>query len=393
MHIGHFTNSYIPVVNGVVRSVSAFRKALTELGHNVFIFAQHQSNFEDQEPFIFRYPSLKLPMSVDIPAVIPVSPFIDRLIPPLKLNVIHTHHPFLLGQAAANIAEENDLPLVFTFHTQYREYTHYVPISQDVVQDFLKDAVNIWLRDFMKRCQHIVVPSKSMRDILVNEYDLKGPYTIIPTGIDLTPYQNADGTAIRQKHGWGSARVMISIGRLAKEKNWSLMLKATALVVKDYPNLRFALLGEGPQRRELENLAAQLGIAKHVDFIGKVPFEEIPAYLKAADLFGFASLTETQGLVTLEALAANLPVVAVDASGTRDIIQHEKQGLLVAEDPGALANGICQLLSDETGFKRYQEATLARAQEFEIKKLAAHLLDVYEQARLDKQDNQFVTVN
>ena len=120
MHIAHYTNTYHPVINGVVHSVSGFRKALTDLGHNVFVFAQQQNGYEDEDPFIFRYPSLPLPVAVDIPAVIPLSPFIDRLMPSLKLDVIHTHHPVLLGQAAANKAQELDLPLVFTFHTQYR---------------------------------------------------------------------------------------------------------------------------------------------------------------------------------------------------------------------------------------------------------------------------------
>ena len=113
MHIAHFTNYYLPTVNGVVRSVETFRQALTQQGHNVFVFAQSDGDYEDEAPFIFRYPSLTLPGEIDIPAVIPISPFVDRLLPSLKLNVIHTHHPVLLGQTAARKAEELDLPLVF----------------------------------------------------------------------------------------------------------------------------------------------------------------------------------------------------------------------------------------------------------------------------------------
>ena len=123
MHIAYFTNFYLPVVNGVVRSVQSFRDTLSSMGHNVFVFAQ-EDNYEDTEPFIFRYPSLHLPLTGDIPAAIPVSPFVDQLIPKLKLDVIHTHHPVLLGQTAATKARDYNLPLVFTFHTQYQEYTH-----------------------------------------------------------------------------------------------------------------------------------------------------------------------------------------------------------------------------------------------------------------------------
>jgi len=390
VHISHFTNTYLPVVNGVVRSVSAFRKALTDLGHNVFVFAQQQNGYQDEEPFIFRYPSFQLPITGDIPAVIPLSPFIDRLMPPLKSEVIHTHHPVLLGQAAANKAEELDLPLVFTFHTQYREYTHYLPFPQEAVQEFLKDAVYNWLRIFMRRCQHIVVPSNSMRDILIKDYGLVGPYTVIPTGIDLAPFQAADGDAVRKRHGWETDSVMISVGRLAQEKNWDLLLRATAIALKDHPNLRLVLLGDGPDRDDLEDLALDLGIKGRVDFIGKVPFEEIPAYLKAGDFFGFASTTETQGLVTMEALAANLPIVAVDASGTRDIVQNEKQGLLVDENSQALAKGIHQLLENKPRFKQFQEDARARAEEFTIHALAKKLIAVYKRASADKKVNIYV---
>ena len=392
MHIAHYTNTYHPVINGVVRSVSGFRKALTDSGHNVFIFAQQQSDYEDEEPFIFRYPSVPLPVAVDIPAVIPLSPFIDRLMPSLKLDVIHTHHPVLLGQAAANKAQELDLPLVFTFHTQYREYTHYVPFSQDLVQDFLKDAVNNWLRDFMRQCHHIVIPSESMRTILVEEYGLIGPYTVIPTGIELEPFEKADGEAMRKREGWGDDRVMISVGRLAKEKNWALLLEAAALAQEKHPDLRLVLLGDGPDRADLESLAAELGIAERVDFMGAVPFEKVPAYLKGADFFGFASTTETQGLVTMEALAAGLPVVAVEASGTRDIMQNEKQGLLVEEDPQALASGINRLMIDNQLYQQYRSAAQSRVRRFEMKALASDLTDVYHQAIQDEFEGRFVQV-
>jgi glycosyltransferase involved in cell wall biosynthesis len=392
MHIAHFTNTYHPVINGVVRSVSGFRKALSDLGHNVFVFAQQQSDYDDEEPFIFRYPSVPLPAAVEIPAVIPLSPFMDRLMPSLKLDVIHTHHPVLLGQAAANKARELDLPLVFTFHTQYREYTHYVPFSQDLVQDFLKEAVNTWLRDFMRQCHHIVIPSESMRTILVDEYGLVGPYTVIPTGIELEPFEKADGKTLRPQLGWENDRVMISVGRLAKEKNWTLLLEAASFALEKHPDLRLVLLGDGPDRQDLEVFAAELGIAGRVDFMGSVPFDEVPAYLKAADFFGFASTTETQGLVTMEALAAGLPVIAVEASGTRDIIQNEQQGLLVDEDTQALANGMNRLLSDEDRFQRFRQAAQARIDVFSMTTLAGHLTDVYEQANQDKKANRVVEV-
>jgi len=392
MHIANFTNTYLPVISGVVRSVRSFRDELTRRGHNVFIFAQ-EANYIDKDPFIFRYLSLSLPTGVDIPTAIPISPFIDRLLPAFKLDVIHTHHPFLLGQTAATKAQELNLPLVFTFHTQYREYTHYIPFPMETVQNFLKNAIDRWLQDFMRRCQHIIIPSESMRETLVNDYGLKNNFTVIPTGIDLEAYRTASGEKIRKKRNWGNDTVMISVGRLAPEKNWPLLLQATALVLKDVPRFRLVLIGDGQERKNLEGLAKELGIRRRVTFTGSLSFSEIPSYMKAANLFGFASVTETQGLATLEAMAAGLPIVAVDASGTRDILKHGQQGYLVENNIEALAAGIKKLLSNQDRKQKFAEAAYKKAQSFNIEKLTEKLLGVYEQAIRDKKRKRFVTVN
>ena len=392
MHIANFTNTYLPVISGVVRSVRSFRDELTHRGHNVFIFAQEQMDYTDKDPFIFRYPSLNLPTGIDIPTAIPISPFIDRLIPAIKLDVIHTHHPFLLGNTAATKAQELNLPLVFTFHTQYREYTHYVPFPMETVQNFIKSTVDRLLQDFMRRCQHIIIPSESMRETLVNNYGLKNNFTVIPTGVDLEAYRTASGEKIRKKRRWEKDIVMISIGRLAPEKNWPTLLHAAALVIKDIPQFRFVLIGDGTDRKSLEELAKELGIQKRVTFTGSLSFAETPSYMKAANLFGFASITETQGLATLEAMAAGLPVVAVEASGTRDILKQGQQGYLVENNPEALAAAIKRLLSNPERMQKFAQAAYKKAQSFNIENLTGKLLDVYEQAIRDKKKNRYVTV-
>ncbi len=389
MHVAFFTNFYHPVVNGVVRSVASFRQVLMEQGHNVFVFAQSDGSYKDTEPFIFRYP-MSLPLPGDIPAAIPVSPFVDQLLPALKLDVIHTHHPILLGQTAARKAAELDLPLVFTFHTQYWEYTHYVPFPQEAIQEFLKNAVDRWLKDFMQKCQHIILPSESMKEILVRKYGLEDRYTVIPTGTDLEPYQCAEWEALRKEQGWQDETVLISVGRLAPEKNWDTLLQAFAKVYPEHPSLRLVLIGDGPARQTLETLAAELSIAERVTFTGALPFEEVPCYLRAANAFAFASVTETQGLVTIEAMAAGLPIVAVDGSGTRDIVEHGKQGFLVENDVNALAKGIKKLLSDLQRMKRFSNNALKKANTFDVHQLGKQLVSVYEQAIQDKKDNQYV---
>lgn len=392
MHIAFFTNYYHPVVNGVVRSVASFREVLMRQGHNVFVFAQADSSYTDTEPFIFRYPSLPLPLPGDISAALPVSAFVDQLLPSLKLDVIHTHHPILLGQVAARRAEEMGLPLVFTFHTQYWEYTHYVPFSMEAVQEFLKNRIHKWLQEYMHKCQHIIIPSESIREFLVNQYGLHERYTVIPTGTNIEPFLRADGKALRQEKGWQDDTVLISVGRLAPEKNWDTLIHAFAKVCAARPMLRLLLIGDGPARPGLEQLAAELGITDQITFTGSLPFEEIPRYLKAADLFCFASVTETQGLVTIEAMAASLPIVAVDGPGTRDIMENGKQGLLVENDVDALARGIQKLLSEQVKMKRFSHQALKKARTFEVNELGKRLVTVYEQAIQDKKDNQYVTL-
>lgn len=391
MHIAFFTNYYHPVVNGVVRSVASFRENLMKHGHNVFIFAQSDPNYKDTEPFIFRYPSLSLPLG-EISTALPVSPFVDQLLPMLKLDVIHTHHPILLGQTAARKAAELDLPLVFTFHTQYWEYTHYIPFPQEAVQEFLKNAVHRWLREFMQKCQHIIIPSKSMREILVRDYGLHERYSVIPTGTNLEPFLNADGKSLRAEKGWQEETVLISVGRLAPEKNWDTLLRAFAKAHEKHPKIRLVLIGDGNARQSLEALSSELGIADRVTFTGALPFEEIPRYLKAADVFAFASVTETQGLVTIEAMAAGLPVVAVDGPGTRDIVEHSKQGFLVENDADALAKGINKLLSDSQRVKRFSNNALKKAKTFDVNELGKQMISVYEQAIQDKKADQHVTL-
>jgi len=392
VHIAYFTNFYLPVVNGVVRSVESFRKALTRQGHNVFVFAQADGDYKDEAPFIFRYPSFPLPAQVEVPAVIPVSPFVDQLLPSLKLDVIHTHHPVLLGQTAARKSAELSLPLVFTFHTQYREYTHYFPLPQEIIQDFLKGAVRIWLKDFMHKCQHIVIPSESMKEILTRDYGLQDRYTVIPTGINLEPYEDANGDELRAQQHWQGDKVLVSIGRLAQEKNWETLLRAAAIVQRTHPKLRLVLIGDGPDREKLQTLAGELGIAKRVTFTGELQFADVAAYLKAADIFGFASVTETQGLVTMEAMAAGLPVVAVDASGTRDIVDNGEQGFLVRNDAEALAASVNQLLDSPEMMRHFHSQAREKAKVFDVKNRAKELLSVYEQAIQDKQDERYVTI-
>lgn len=386
MQIAYFTNTYLPVVNGVVQVVHTFRRMLSQQGHNVFIFAQNSRGYQDKEPFVFRYPAFTLPMYPHYPITLPISQQINWLLPSLKLDVIHSHHPFLLGTIAAKKAAELDMPLVFTYHTRYQEYSHYVPLNQKLV----KAVIRRHLSGYMQKCHHILVSSQSSKEELVNVYGVANQITVVPLGLDLSLWQAAAGQTVRQVRGWGNDTVLISVGRLAKEKNWPTLLKAVASILKTRPGTRFVLIGDGNERKSLEKLAQELSIAPQVEFTGVLPHPQVIAHLKAADLFCFASITETQGLVTLEAMAAELPVVAVNASGTCDAVTHESEGLLTPNEDLALSQAISRVLDSPALRNRLAGAALKRAQTFNIEALAGKILSVYEQAREDHRAGRYV---
>ena len=392
MHIAHFTNTYKPNVNGVVRSISTFREGFIRSGHQVFIFCQQADDFESDEPFVYRYPALKIP-GVDYSAAVPVSRFVDKLLPTLKLNVIHSNHPTLLGDAAANYAEKYDLPLVFTFHTRYVEYAggylSNIPFAKGFVEGQLVDSIG----RYMQRAQHIITPSDSIKDSLAKSAGISERVTTIPTGIDFEHFQQADGQAVREKYNLGDKKVLVTISRLAEEKNVKTLLKAVKEVMDVRDDVLLLVIGDGPQRSDLEKFAADIGISKRVRFTGLVPFEAVPNHLKAGDLFIYSSITETQGLVTAEAMATGLPVVAVDATGTSDTVEDGVQGLLTANDSSALAQAALRVLDDDALYAQFQETAVARAKDLDMMSQAEKMLDVYRQAIEDKKAGRSVQVD
>ncbi|NCF68753.1 MAG: glycosyltransferase [Chloroflexi bacterium] len=385
MHIGFFTNTYRPTMSGVVRSVDTFREAFISMGHSVFIFAQRAAKYEDSEPFIFRYPAFEVPWANDYAFPVPISPAIDSIMPALKMDVIHSHHPFLLGETAASKAKSLGIPLVFTFHTRYDEYTHYVPFSPELS----KMVIDRWMGRYLEKCQHVITPSESIKKILIDN-GIEGDITAIPTGIDITPFAEADGRPIREKHKWGDNIVLVSVGRLAKEKNFDTLLRAAAQVMRERAHVRLVIIGGGLEEKSLAKLAEELGIASQVEFTGTIPYEDVPSYLKAADIFCFASVTETQGLVTMEAMAAGLPIVAVDATGTSDAVDDGQDGLLTENDPAALAEALEQVIDDQELRQRLTDGAKAKLDWFDRRRQAERMLEVYAQAKEAKQQNRHI---
>jgi 1,2-diacylglycerol 3-alpha-glucosyltransferase len=372
--IGMFTNVYLPMTNGVVVSVETFRRALTKLGHDVFIFGPDSGDIEDRAPFIFRYPAVELPLQ-KYPLTLPVSPYIDHLLKNLKPQVLHANHPALLGRVAVYKSEELNLPLVYTYHTRYSDYSHYAePLPQENVKEFIEH----WLGQFMSRCHHVVVPSESIRKLLHDRYAITENVSVVPTGIDLDKFSDLNRREARAKLGWDEQKkYFVSVGRLAKEKSFDVLIQAFAALESE--NLELVIIGSGDEEDNLEALSQELGVADRVIFTGLIPFHNVPNYLSAADFFAFASITETQGLVTLEAMACGLPVVAVDASGTREAVTPESS-ILTEHNAEALADGMKRMLA-VTDLGPYQRAARRRAESFGLLRQGEAMIEVYEKAR------------
>lgn len=375
LEIATFTNVFMPSLNGVAVSVESFRKGLEERGHHSIIFAPSADEAR-KDRFVVRYPAIDLPWQ-DYPLAVPVSTFADKVFELARPDVIHAHHPAILGRTALEKSEKHQVPLVFTYHTRYHDYAHYAePLPRERVEDLLTH----WLGHYMSYCHHVVVPSRSIEEMLRQRYGIEQNVSVIPTGVDTERFGGVSKREARRRIGRDPEEtLLVSAGRLAKEKNFEVLLRALNWLPSEL-NWKLMILGEGDLRPHLETLVEQLQLQDRVELPGGVPFSEMPLYYAAADLFCFPSITETQGLVTLEAMASRLPVAAVEASGTRDVVEDGVQGLLCENEPEALGRAIEHLLSNPELRRRYAEAARSRAQEFTPGRQAEALESVYYQA-------------
>lgn len=340
MRIGLFTNNYRPLTNGLATSVESFAQAFRRAGHEVTIVAPRYPGGCPPEPGVLRVPGFRAPTHHAY--VLPVAswPGVRRAVAALRLDIFHAQHPLLLGAAAARWARRSGRPLVFTYHTHYDRYAHYVPgPSRLVARLAVRQAVA-----FAQRADLVIAPGPAVARAL-QAHGVTTPVAIVPTGVTLSAGSgNFSPTEARRALGLdGGTPLCLSVGRLAREKNQAFLLAAFALILRGLPAAQLVLVGEGDDRPRLEGLARALGIAEHVRFVGAVPHEAVGDYYLAADLFLFPSTSETQGIVVLEALAAGLPVIAVASDAAADLLGNGQGGILTPEEPVQFARGVVEL--------------------------------------------------
>jgi len=375
MNIGIVTDTYRPRINGVVTSIDTFAYEFRKLGHSVYIFAPSFPHVPAEE-HVYRFPSLYLFFDPEDRLALPWSRKVTKKIPDLKLDILHTQTPFTLGIAALRWARQNHIPLVHTYHTLFTAYTaHYLKfIPKDLGVEWTKRLS----RAYCDRCQLVITPSPQMKQALLS-YGVHSPVEVNPTGINLERLQNADGKAFRKNFGIkDEEKMLLFMGRIGREKNVPFLFRMLKLVLKEIPAVRLVVAGEGPAKQELVRLCSEMGIQGHVLFIGYMNKEDWANCYAAADLFTFASVTETQGLVVTEAMAVGTPVVAVGEMGVADIMRGDKGGLLTRLDEAEFSRAVIQLLLDQSLYEKKVKEALNWAKEWSSEAMGKKLLGHYQ---------------
>lgn len=357
MRIAIFTNNYAPFVGGVPISIERLAKGLRRIGHQVTIFAPdyegHMDSKQDSsEKDIVRYKSLKKTIGDGMIVGNCLDPIIEKEFRKGEFDVIHVHHPFLIGYTAIYLGHKYKVPVVYTYHTRYEQYLHHIKGYSKLVDKYEEEnhrllktvegklihlgrdkLVPFHNRVFMNRCDRIIVPTNNMKEFLVSQ-QVKSKMNILPTGLGEEAYQNNDELSgrIRERYIGNKRYLLCTVARLEKEKNIEFVIRGMFELKKRIGGIfRLLIIGDGTQREKLEELVWELDLEDEISFLGTLQQDEITNYYRACNAFVFASKSETQGIVLLEAMAAGLPVVAIKASGVEDIISNGENGFMTEE--------------------------------------------------------------
>lgn len=349
MNVLMLSDVYFPRVNGVSTSIRTFALALVRMGHRVTLVAPDYGAGSGQASHDTEYEVIRLPARTiffdpedrlirgdALRAVLP-------LLAQRPWDVIHIHTPFRAHRLGVRLARKTGRPTVETYHTFFEEYVaHYLPWLPASWLRFVARRVSRFL---CHGVDHLIVPSAQMVAVL-DRYGIRTPATVIPTGIDLAEFRGGDGARFRARHGIAAQRpALVTVSRLALEKNIAFLLHVTGALLVEFPDLVFLIAGEGPDAERLKAMSARLGLQDNVRFFGNLDRRTalLDAY-RAGDVFVFASPTETQGLVLIEAMALSVPIVSTAVMGTATVLRGARSALVSEEDVDAFAAQVAGLL-------------------------------------------------
>lgn len=378
MNVLMLTNTYLPHVGGVARSVEAFAVEYRRQGHRVLIVAPEFEGMPDGEADVVRVPAVQDFQGSGFSLALPVAGLLSQRLEAFQPDIVHSHHPYLLGMTAMRIARYRNLPLVFTHHTLYEEYTHYIAEESPLFRRFVAELATV----YANLCEQVFAPSESLATLL-RERGVMRPIAVIPTGVDIASFAEGNGGAFRRELGIpAEAFVVGHLGRLAPEKNVGFLAEALTEYMKADERAFFLVVGDGPSAETIRDLLDGAGLGQRARFTGIVRSPRLADAYHAMDVFAFASKTETQGMVLTEAMAAGIPVVALEASGVRDVLRDRRNGRLVhAASAGAFAEAIAWVRRLPAGDMRaLREEARETAEAFSMPHSAAKALACYETA-------------
>ena len=333
MKIMMVTNTFWPHIGGVARSVAGFSEAFRTMGHDVMVVAPRFEETPEDESDVIRFPALHHLSGSDFSVPLPVPGRVRKALRSFAPDIVHSHHPFLLGDTALRVSAALEIPIVFTHHTIYEEYTHYVPFDTPALKRFAIELVT----GYCNLCDAVVAPSETVRR-LIESRGVETPVEVIPTGVDFGYFSSGRRETFRDELGIGPREFVVGhVGRLAPEKNLEFLARAVSRYLREHPDAHFLVAGVGPSAGLIRSIFRERECEERLHIAGLLDHDRLADCYAAMDLFAFASKTETQGMVVVEAMAADLPVVAIDASGVREIVRDRTNGRLLERE-------------DETGF-------------------------------------------
>jgi 1,2-diacylglycerol 3-alpha-glucosyltransferase len=373
LKIAMFTDTYLPSRDGVVTSILLTKRELEKLGHKVYIFAPDPGNGETREDGVFYCRSLgwKRYQGYRIP-IFPTNKC--EILDELDIDVIHTHGLLFMGLRSMFAGRALKKPVVVSWHTMVTDaakYYNFTPLPDDMAIRLF----SVYLKDLLKRAETVVVPTAAIEKELL-EFSPKMRWVeVIPTGVDFSRFRPTnDGGEVRRKYGLEGKKIVLTVGRIAWEKNLELILKGFKSLREREPEAVLMVVGEGPAKEFYIGRTKELGISEATVFTGFVADSELPGYYAACDVFTLASKFETQGLVILEAMASGKAVAGINYRAVAEIIQDGENGFLFEEEPASFVNAVQAALGASPALKRN---ACRRASQYSAAEAAEALVEVY----------------
>lgn len=373
MRIGMMADTYKPHMSGITNYIELNKRFLEAAGHQVYVFTFGDEDHQDGEPRVIRSPGLPLVDTGYYLSFHYVKPAKTLL---QSMDIVHVHHPFLSGRLALRYCRPFNIPVVFTNHTRYDLYAQvYLP---GIPTEISAGLLETYMPDFCSAVDMVISPSPGMAEVL-RKLKVEAPITTVPNGVDIQRFLSASNPAGRSQLGLGDDDLLlVYTGRLAPEKNLPFLLKAFGGVAQAVENVHLLLIGDGPEREKLVDIVTHTGLSSRIHFVGRVPYDELPAYLVMCDAFVTASVSEVHPLSVIEAMAAGLPVMGIRSVGVGDTVEDNLTGFLASEDLAAFTAKLTRLCLDAHLRRKMGKAARKASECYSIERTTSLMLEHYQ---------------